>query len=78
MIQQMPREHFITSALPSPGEEMLVTHRRRLDKEVSRHFVGEAASYEQGMAPLNKTHNTRTRPEDTHENQPATPEPPFA
>ena len=32
----------------SPGEKIHVMHRRRFEKDVRRHFVGEVESYEQG------------------------------
>jgi hypothetical protein len=34
----------------SPGEKIHVMHRRRFEKDVRRHFVGEVAGYEQGVA----------------------------
>ena len=37
-------------ALLSPGEKIHVMHRRRFDKDVRRHFVGEVESYEEGVA----------------------------
>jgi hypothetical protein len=33
-----------------PGEKIHVIHRRRFDKDVRRHFVGEVESYGQGIA----------------------------
>ena len=40
----------MNTALLSPGEKIHVMHRRRFDKDVRRHFVGEVESYEQGVA----------------------------
>ncbi len=34
----------------SPGEKIHVIHRRRFEKDVRRHFVGEVQGYEQGVA----------------------------
>jgi hypothetical protein len=34
----------------SPGEKIHVMHRRRFEKDVRRHFVGEVERYEQGVA----------------------------
>ena len=34
----------------SPGEKIHVMHRRRFEKDVRRHFVGEVEGYEQGVA----------------------------
>jgi hypothetical protein len=39
-----------TAALLSPGEKLHVMHRRRFDKDVRRHFVGQVEAYEHGMA----------------------------
>jgi hypothetical protein len=38
------------TTLLSPGEKIHVMHRRRFEKDVRRHFVGEVESYEQGIA----------------------------
>ena len=38
------------STILSPGEKIHVMHRRRFEKDVRRHFVGEVESYEQGVA----------------------------
>jgi hypothetical protein len=38
------------AAILSPGEKIHVMHRRRFEKDVRRHFVGEVESYEQGVA----------------------------
>jgi hypothetical protein len=38
------------SASLSPGEKIHVMHRRRFDKDVRRHFVGQVEAYEQGIA----------------------------
>lgn len=38
------------STLLSPGEKIHVIHRRRFEKDVRRHFVGEIEAYEQGVA----------------------------
>jgi len=37
-------------ALLSPGEKIHLMHRRRIEKDVRRHFVGQVEAYEQGMA----------------------------
>jgi hypothetical protein len=42
------KEH--NSAILSPGEKIHVMHRRRFEKDVRRHFVGEVHGYEQGVA----------------------------
>ena len=38
------------AAILSPGDKIHVMHRRRFEKDVRRHFVGEVESYEQGVA----------------------------
>jgi hypothetical protein len=38
------------STILSPGDKIHVMHRRRFEKDVRRHFVGEVESYEQGVA----------------------------
>jgi hypothetical protein len=38
------------AAILSPGEKIHVMHRRRFEKDVRRHFVGEVEGYEQGVA----------------------------
>lgn len=38
------------SALLRPGEKIHVMHRRRFEKDVRRHFVGEVESYGDGIA----------------------------
>jgi len=38
------------AAILSPGEKVHVMHRRRFEKDVRRHFVGEVESYDQGVA----------------------------
>jgi hypothetical protein len=40
----------INSTILGPGEKIHVMHRRRFEKDVRRHFVGEVESYEQGVA----------------------------
>lgn len=40
----------MNTALLSPGEKIHVMHRRRFDKDVRRHFVGQVESYEPGLA----------------------------
>ena len=40
----------INAAILSPGEKIHVMHRRRFEKDVRRHFVGEVEGYEQGVA----------------------------
>lgn len=40
----------MNTAILSPGEKIHVMHRRRFEKDVRRHFVGEVESYEQGVA----------------------------
>ena len=37
------------TALLSPGDKIHVMHRRRFEKDVRRHFVGQVEAYEQGM-----------------------------
>jgi hypothetical protein len=34
-------EQTMKSALPNPGEKIHVMHRRRFEKDVRRHFVGQ-------------------------------------
>ena len=43
-------EQTMKSALLSPGEKIHVMHRRRFEKDVRRHFVGEVETDEQGVA----------------------------
>lgn len=38
------------TALLRPGEKIHVMHRRRFDKDVRRHFVGQVEAYEHGVA----------------------------
>ncbi len=38
------------STILSPGEKIHVMHRRRFEKDVRRHFVGQVEGYEQGVA----------------------------
>jgi len=38
------------AAILSPGDKIHVMHRRRFEKDVRRHFVGEVESCEQGVA----------------------------
>ena len=38
------------AAILSPGDKIHVMHRRRFEKDVRRHFVGEVKGYEQGVA----------------------------
>jgi hypothetical protein len=38
------------TALLSPGEKIHVMHRRRFEKDLRRHFVGQVEAYEQGVA----------------------------
>ena len=38
------------TALLNPGEKIHVIHRRRFEKDVRRHFVGQVEAYEQGIA----------------------------
>ncbi len=38
------------STILRPGEKIHVMHRRRFEKDVRRHFVGEVEGYEQGLA----------------------------
>src|SRR5512137_775556 len=45
-----PNETQMKTALLSPGEKIHVMHRRRFEKDVRRHFVGEVEGYEQGVA----------------------------
>jgi hypothetical protein len=43
-------ETQMKTALLSPGEKIHVMHRRRFEKDVRRHFVGQVEAYEQGIA----------------------------
>ncbi len=45
-----PNQGSMKPALLSPGEKIHVMHRRRFDKDVRRHFVGQVEAYEQGIA----------------------------
>jgi hypothetical protein len=38
------------AAILSPGDKIHVMHRRRFEKDVRRHFVGEVENCEQGVA----------------------------
>ena len=40
----------MNTALLNPGEKIHVIHRRRFEKDVRRHFVGQVEAYEQGIA----------------------------
>ncbi len=40
----------MNSTILIPGEKIHVMHRRRFEKDVRRHFVGEIEAYEQGVA----------------------------
>jgi hypothetical protein len=43
-------EQTMKSVLLTPGEKIHVMHRRRFEKDVRRHFVGQVEAYEQGVA----------------------------
>jgi hypothetical protein len=45
-----PNETSMKTALLSTGEKIHVMHRRRFEKDVRRHFVGQVEAYEQGIA----------------------------
>lgn len=38
------------TAILKPGEQVLVIHRRRFDKDIRRHFVGTVEAYQDGIA----------------------------
>lgn len=46
----VPNEHITNSAMLRPGEKIHVMHRRRFEKDMRRHFVGEVERYEHGVA----------------------------
>lgn len=45
-----PNEPMMKSAMLRPGDKIHVMHRRRFEKDVRRHFVGEIELYEPGVA----------------------------
>lgn len=47
---QQSNERTMKTALLSPGEKIHVMHRRRFEKDVRRHFVGQVEACEQGLA----------------------------
>ena len=49
-MQQKNQMKENNAAILSSGEKIHVMHRRRFEKDVRRHFVGEVESYEQGVA----------------------------
>ena len=50
MNRHKPNEIQMKTALLSPGEKIHVMHRRRFEKDLRRHFVGQVEAYEQGIA----------------------------
>ncbi len=50
MNSNKPIETQMKTALLSPGEKIHVMHRRRFEKDLRRHFVGQVQAYEQGVA----------------------------
>jgi hypothetical protein len=43
------KESEMKSAMLSPGEKIHVVHRRRFEKDIRRHFVGQVEAYERGV-----------------------------
>ena len=44
------KQHDLNTAILQPGDKIHVIHRRRFDKDVRRHFVGQVEAYDQGIA----------------------------